>query len=1757
MGFKETITKIYVGYFDRAPDPVGLQYWIDRMEAGMTTAEVAQSFSVQPEATAKYPYLVTPDVISPKSFINDIYQNLFNRAPDAAGEAYWLAELASGKPVGQMIIDIISGAQDDAVNKDLTTLNNKVAVGIDWAEDVGALTGFSYETNAAAKASAADVLDGVTETDASVTAAKAKTDAYTNVENGTAAYLAAKATYDNAAAAAATDATTASDANAAYDTAAATVSTKAEADAAKVLADVSKDAADTALTAANGAKAKADAAKAAADASTNAADDVEAAGLVTAAEALVAAANQAVADAASDSAAANDAVAVADYDLAKAQAATDATAATDAKTLADNANTAYDTAAAAVVTKADADAAKTLADTYKALADAAVIAATTAKTSADAAAVAAAATQSTTDDGDAQTAATAAADALTAANALATDANADVAAAANAVTTLTPNSFTLTANSDVIGGPNGMIGSNGSNGTGGDDVIIAGLSNVGPGTTNNLGTGDVINAGAGNDVLNIIDQNSLIIPALTSVETVNVQAVGTTGTTLNLVNATGITHLTNDRSTDATGLTLNNVQGEVTVNATGTSTNTTVNYFGTANVGTDHNFVFNGATLGANIALTGGNVAGVTTANVVSSGSANSGTLSITGAGLQTLNVTGDQNLVLDDTGGLFNSLTAVNANGLGANLTLDLTTGGPNANAINIMGATGVNTLTLSTGNATVNTGAANDLIHSLSGGNNTINTGDGNDRVNMGGTFTNADTLDGGDGTDTVSVGTIAHIDAVDAPTASNFEVLAFTSVTSGNLDVNGTGANATTLPTSINTFSFEGGINGDTSLTDLQDNATVNLMGPSANTHTLLLDHENDTSSNVLNFGWSGGANQTLGTLSTPDAETLNIDINETAADRGLTINNLNAPDLNGATLTITGDGNLTIVDGAASGLTSVNASASTGNIDVAGIFGDAANNGLQDVFSGTSNISITTGGGADRVTGVNNAARVDTINTGAGNDIIIATTGADVMTLGAGSDVIGYTALAQSSAAAVDTVTDFVSGTDQFDFTQLLGGNATFVGNFANFGAAQGAVNNGGAVEAVFQQDTNSLWVDVNNDGTLNANDLQIKLSGISTLVQADINGNTAFPNNILLTAPSANAQTGVNTLNGATTSASNDIISSTDANLNGSTVNGQAGSDILNVTTQATAANFNSAVISNTETINLTAGSTAINTNNVDGNLAVLNANATTDVTIDANNAGITFNGSAGADTFQLGNVDFTGTLVGNGGVDILTSTGGDISGANAGATTTFETFSQVAAGDTAMTVTQHNAFTNINGSVGNNVISISDVGTLTGDADIETYSVQGGSTFTLGAAGQNVTESSVGATTVNIGSQTITGTFSGFESNDILNATGGANIAGAANADDFGRLDLVGGITMTAAQHEAIIADNGIVASGASDQVNIASANYGTITTDADVETYVLGDDTAGNAIAVEVNSAGHIVQTFSANDEIDYTLANTITNFTGTLVGGGAGTDEFSTGTQTTINISNATLTNIEELDLNGTNTNITLTNAQLGSFTNDISTTGALSTATITDNATITVDDATVLGRGDFLNYVLQGTGTDVIEFEMENNDAALNTVDISAGGADDIRLNNDSTEGNATSVDFVTITGFTAGDDDLDLEVGATNISGAASYASIATGSNTNVTGAVNGIIEIAGAPSISAATAADTTNGGNVELAIAAAIGTVTNGGEYGVTLTDGTHSYVYTATLTGAADAVAGNMSVELVAVVNNVGLGAFTAGDFI
>lgn len=116
----DEIMELYTAYFNRAADKAGVDYWANEMDAnGWTLDQVAQSFADQPEYQAIYGNLTNEGTIV------EIYKNLLNRKPDAAGLAYWEEQLDSGAiQISNMVQAIINGAQ----GSDIAIIDNKTAV---------------------------------------------------------------------------------------------------------------------------------------------------------------------------------------------------------------------------------------------------------------------------------------------------------------------------------------------------------------------------------------------------------------------------------------------------------------------------------------------------------------------------------------------------------------------------------------------------------------------------------------------------------------------------------------------------------------------------------------------------------------------------------------------------------------------------------------------------------------------------------------------------------------------------------------------------------------------------------------------------------------------------------------------------------------------------------------------------------------------------------------------------------------------------------------------------------------------------------------------------------------------------------------------------------------------------------------------------------------------------------------------------------------------------------------------------------------------------------------------------------------------------------------------------------------------------------------------------------------------------------------------------------------------------------------------
>lgn len=191
LSIPQQVSALYVGYFGRGGNPDGQQFWEAEYQAALddpdtiaaatargvsveklTLENISESFRLGDEAQELFPFLepetgaaATPGDI--RTFVTDVYQNLFNRMPESSGLEFWTGviqeRLAAETRIGDIIVDIISGAQDGAsvdldgdgtpeIVDDGRTIRNKIDTAEAFA-DIAA-DDFTFE---AAQAVVADV----------------------------------------------------------------------------------------------------------------------------------------------------------------------------------------------------------------------------------------------------------------------------------------------------------------------------------------------------------------------------------------------------------------------------------------------------------------------------------------------------------------------------------------------------------------------------------------------------------------------------------------------------------------------------------------------------------------------------------------------------------------------------------------------------------------------------------------------------------------------------------------------------------------------------------------------------------------------------------------------------------------------------------------------------------------------------------------------------------------------------------------------------------------------------------------------------------------------------------------------------------------------------------------------------------------------------------------------------------------------------------------------------------------------------------------------------------------------------------------------------------------------------------------------------------------------------------------------------------------------------------------------------------------
>ncbi len=100
------IDRLYFAVFNRLPDFDGYQYWIEQGARSLSLEEMSELFADSEE------YQIRFNGESFETLLDQIYLELFDRAPDEGGKAYWLEQLEDGNVTRGTIILYFSQGEE-------------------------------------------------------------------------------------------------------------------------------------------------------------------------------------------------------------------------------------------------------------------------------------------------------------------------------------------------------------------------------------------------------------------------------------------------------------------------------------------------------------------------------------------------------------------------------------------------------------------------------------------------------------------------------------------------------------------------------------------------------------------------------------------------------------------------------------------------------------------------------------------------------------------------------------------------------------------------------------------------------------------------------------------------------------------------------------------------------------------------------------------------------------------------------------------------------------------------------------------------------------------------------------------------------------------------------------------------------------------------------------------------------------------------------------------------------------------------------------------------------------------------------------------------------------------------------------------------------------------------------------------------------------------------------------------------------------
>lgn len=109
QGTVNPVIRLYFAYFDRVPDIGGLNFWKAKFRAGAGSLDgIADFFATSDEFKATYPTIQTT-----ADFVSMVYFNVLHRAPDSVGMAYWVAQLRLGNMSKGRVMNLFAQSDEN------------------------------------------------------------------------------------------------------------------------------------------------------------------------------------------------------------------------------------------------------------------------------------------------------------------------------------------------------------------------------------------------------------------------------------------------------------------------------------------------------------------------------------------------------------------------------------------------------------------------------------------------------------------------------------------------------------------------------------------------------------------------------------------------------------------------------------------------------------------------------------------------------------------------------------------------------------------------------------------------------------------------------------------------------------------------------------------------------------------------------------------------------------------------------------------------------------------------------------------------------------------------------------------------------------------------------------------------------------------------------------------------------------------------------------------------------------------------------------------------------------------------------------------------------------------------------------------------------------------------------------------------------------------------------------------------------------